>query len=115
LIASLLRPEELEAMYQRLRKLPEPPSAGRLTGEDWRGAFAVLLLVFLSTFPVVIPFMIMSHVAPALRASNAIAIAMLFVTGFGYGRYAGGRPWVFGISMVIVGLLLVALTVALGG
>ena len=50
-----------------------------------------------------------------MRVSNAIAVAMLFVTGFAYGRCVGRKPWVFGISMVILGSVLVALTIAFGG
>ena len=46
--------------------------------------------------------------------SNAIAVVMLFVTGFAYGRCVGRYPWRFGIAMVLVGDALVALTVALG-
>ncbi|HEY7091312.1 MAG TPA: VIT1/CCC1 transporter family protein, partial [Tepidisphaeraceae bacterium] len=91
-----------------------PPRA-RLSGRDWLGGLAVFLLVFLSTFPVVIPFIVMSNAMPALRVSNAIAIVMLFLTGFVYGRITGWRPWLVGILMVIVGLVLVGLTIALGG
>ena len=52
----------------------------------------MFLLVFLSTFPVVIPFLFMKNAGPALRVSNAIAIAMLFVTGYAFGRITGRRP-----------------------
>ena len=114
-IASLLRSEELEAINQRLRQLPEQPERARLSREDWRGGLAVFLLVFLSTFPVVIPFMVMTSVAPALRVSNAIAISMLFITGFAYGRHAGRSPWRVGMTMVFLGVVLAALTSALGG
>ena len=51
----------------------------------------------------------------ALRVSNAIAIVMLFITGYAYGRVTGWRPWVVGISMVFLGSALVGLTMALGG
>jgi VIT1/CCC1 family predicted Fe2+/Mn2+ transporter len=52
---------------------------------------------------------------PALRISNGIAIAMLFITGYAYGRSVGRHPWVLGVSMVLLGALLSALTMALGG
>ena len=51
----------------------------------------------------------------ALRASNAIALVMLFLCGYWLGRYAGHRPWRMGFAMVVVGSVLVALTIALGG
>jgi VIT1/CCC1 family predicted Fe2+/Mn2+ transporter len=51
----------------------------------------------------------------ALRVSNGVAVAMLFVCGVAYGRLVGRMPWLFGGITVVVGLILVALTMALGG
>ena len=82
---------------------------------EWLGALGVFLLVFLSTFPVVIPFLFMKNALLALRVSNAIAIVMLFATGYAFGRITGRRPWMMGIAMVILGAVLVGLTMALGG
>lgn len=115
LVSSILKPEELETMRQRLRDLPEPPARARLGNGEWLGALGVFLLVFLSTFPVVIPFLVMKDPWSALRVSNATAIAMLFLTGWTFGRITGRRPWVMGVSMVILGAILVGLTMALGG
>jgi hypothetical protein len=114
-VASVLEPAELEAMRARLTQLPEPPARARMTGEDWRGAAGVFLLVFLSTFPVVIPFIVMRSAMPAMRVSNAIAVAMLFMTGYAYGRLIEQRPIRTGISMVALGSALVGITMALGG
>jgi VIT1/CCC1 family predicted Fe2+/Mn2+ transporter len=51
----------------------------------------------------------------ALRVSNAIAIAMLFLTGHSFGRHIGGKPVRTGFAMVVLGAVLVGLTIALGG
>jgi VIT1/CCC1 family predicted Fe2+/Mn2+ transporter len=114
-LASVLQPAELDAMHQRLKLLPEPPDRPRLSGSDWAGAAGVFLLVFLSTLPVAIPFIFMHNAMLAMRISNSIAVAMLFLTGMAYGRCIGRSPWGFGISMVVLGGILVALTMALGG
>src|SRR4051794_1032742 len=114
-IASVLQPSELEGIEQRLRNLPEPIAPARLEKDDWLGAIGVFLLVFLCTFPVVIPFVFMSHAGPALRVSNAVAIMMLFLTGYAFARMSGRHPWLMGISMVVLGLILVGMTMALGG
>ncbi len=95
--------------------LPEPPEHVRLGPLEWRGALGVFLLVFLSMFPVALPFVFMRDAVVALRISNAIAILMLFATGYAFARITGGRPWRMGLSMVILGAVLVALTIALGG
>ena len=114
-VASVLQAAELAAIQERLKQLPEPPAHARLRKDDWLGALGVFALVFLSTFPVVIPFLLMPNAGPALRVSNAIAIAMLFLAGYAYGRCVGRHPWVLGVSMVLLGAVLVALTMALGG
>jgi hypothetical protein len=114
-LASVLEPRELEDVRKRLVGLPEPSGRARLTGSDWRGAFGVFWLVFLSTFPVSVPFIVMNDAMRALRASNAVAVVMLFAMGLAYARLVGAPAIVFGVSMVALGSVLVALTIALGG
>ncbi len=114
-VLSVMRPEELETIRQRLVAGPEPPPRVRFEREDFRRAFAVFLLVFLSTFPVVLPFVFMQDAMRALRVSNAIAIASLFLAGYSLGKYAGFRPWRSGFVMVAIGVVLVGVTIALGG
>src|SRR3954447_4155988 len=49
LVASILKSEDLAAMHERLKALPESVQRARLSKRDWLGALAVFLLVFLST------------------------------------------------------------------
>ena len=114
-VASILEPAELETMRRRLMQLPEPAGRAHLSKDDWVGAVGVFLFVFASTFPVVIPFIFMQNVGPALRLSNAIAIVMLFLTGYAFGRLTGHHPWLVGLAMVVLGSILVGMTMALGG
>ena len=114
LVASILEPAQLECMRQGLHQLPEP-ARPRLTKNDWLGALGICLLSFLSTFPIVIPFLLIGDARLALRASNAVAIAMLFVCGFMFARYAGFRPMVMGLSFVALGIAMVGVAIALGG
>jgi hypothetical protein len=114
LLARVLPPDQLELMRQRLLQLPEP-GLPRLTKRDWLGAMGICLLSFLSTFPIVIPFILIGDARLALRVSNAVAIAMLFLCGYAFGHCAGFRPWATGLSMVAVGAALVGVALALGG
>jgi len=98
-----------------LQSLPAPPSHPRLNPANWRGALGVFFLVFLSTFPVVIPFVFITEPFVALRVSNAVAVLLLFGTGYMLARYAGLRPIPIAFSIVAIGFALVALTIALGG
>jgi hypothetical protein len=115
LVASVLKPAELDTMRQRLKELPAPPDRARLPKEAFLGALGVFLLVFVSTLPVVIPFTFMKDITLALRVSNGIAIVMLYLTGHAFGRMTGRHPVWAGLSMVVLGAALVAATIALGG
>jgi len=78
-------------------------------------AAAICLWVFASTFPVVVPFLVIGEVQPALRLSNAIAIGMLLVCGHAFARCTGLRPWPTGLVMVAIGCAMVGVAVLLGG
>lgn len=115
MVASVMTPSDFERLRRGLvdiRGLPERPSLER---DDWFRALAVFLLVFLSTFPVVIPFLILTDVQIALRTSNLVAIVMLFASGYTLARHGGYRPVHTGAIMVLLGLTLVAIAIALGG
>lgn len=114
-LVSLLPPDQIELMRQKLQQGPEPSRGRGLTTRDWIGALGLCLLSFLSTFPVVIPFLLLSDARLALRVSYAVAIVMLFGCGYVFGIHSGLRPWAAGLAMVAVGSTLVGIAVALGG
>jgi len=114
LVAATLGPAEYELIRGKLVRLPEQ-TYPRLGKDDWLAALSVFVWVFAITFPVVIPFIFMNPLARAMRFSNAIAIVLLFLCGFAFGRIAGYRRWLTGLAMVVLGSALVAITMALGG
>jgi hypothetical protein len=114
LLASTVEAAQLEAMRLKLKRLPEPAHP-RLSKNDWLGALGICLLSFLSTFPIVIPFLVIGDARLALRLSNVVAIAMLFFCGFLFGRHAGFRPVTMGVAMVALGTALVGVAITLGG
>jgi len=113
-VASALTATDLELLRARLSQ-PSQAAAPRLTRADLMGAGGVFLLVFSSTFPVIVPLIVVRHAQLALALSNAVAVSMLFFLGLSLGRYAGRPGWRIGLGMVLVGLILVGLTIALGG
>ncbi|HTQ61063.1 MAG TPA: VIT1/CCC1 transporter family protein [Candidatus Solibacter sp.] len=115
LLASSLTPTEFGLLHQRLKQLSKIPAHPQLKRSDWLAGAGVFLLVFLSTSPVVIPFLLVSAAKLALRVSNGIAILMLFITGFAFGRHAGRSPWKTGVAMIILGCALVGIAIGLGG
>jgi len=114
-IATMLTATEVELLRQRLNQQDGSRAAATLTRTDFLGATGVFLLVFLSTFPVIVPLIVLRQPRLALGLSNAVAVLMLFVLGWSLGRYAGRPGWWTGAGMVLIGLVLVGVTMALGG
>jgi len=114
-MVSAISSEQIDLILQRLGDMSGPSGRPSLTKEDWWGALGICLLCFLSTFPVIIPFMVVADAWLALRFSNCIAIAMLFICGYAFAHFAGVRPWVMGILMVCIGSALTAVAITLGG
>jgi VIT1/CCC1 family predicted Fe2+/Mn2+ transporter len=107
--------QALEVARRRLVALPEGSKRPSLTGRDFKGALGVFLLVFVSTFPVVVPFVFFEPLTRAMRISNCVAIVMLYAAGHMLALHAGLRPARTGWSMVAIGVVLVGVTIALGG
>lgn len=113
-LAAAAGADGLEMLRRRLLDYatPVPP---RLRLDDFKAALGIFLLVALATFPVVIPFILVEPAARAVRASNLIALGMLFLAGALLARYAGGNVWVGGCLMAITGTALIFAIMALGG
>jgi hypothetical protein len=105
----------IDGVLYLMSTLAEKSRPRVLNAADFQGALAVCLLVFLSTLPVALPFVIVPDPSLALRVSNAIAVVLLFLVGTEYGRAIDLAPWIVGACMVLLGAVLVALTMALGG
>lgn len=114
-VAALLKDEEVDKIAARIREIPVPPKRALLSGADLVAGVQIFLLVFLCTLPVALPFALLNDVAVAMRASNGVALLLLFVGGFLLARYAGFRPVLTAIAYTLIGLALVSLTMALGG
>jgi VIT1/CCC1 family predicted Fe2+/Mn2+ transporter len=114
-VASLMTTVELNELSSRLKKLPEPSKKNLLTLVDVWAGVQIFLLVFLCTFPVALPFGFFTDLAVAMRVSNGIALLLLFIGGFTLAGYAGFRRGLTAIAYTLIGVLLVSLTMALGG
>lgn len=114
-LGSLLTQEELKSISTRLTELPEPEKKDLLTIRDFYSGIQIFLLVFLCTLPVALPFALIQDVALAMRVSNGVALTLLFIGGYRLARYAGFRPLLTGLVYALIGVLLVALTMMLGG
>ena len=115
LLASIFQPKQLELIRERIVQMSSSEMHPKLMGRDYLGALGICMLVVVSTFPVVIPLIVIENARLALRTSNAIAVISLFICGFLFARYAGLRPWATGVIMVAIGIAQVSIAIALGG
>jgi VIT1/CCC1 family predicted Fe2+/Mn2+ transporter len=113
-LARSLGEDGLELLRGRLAAAA-PALTTRLGARDFGDALVVFLLVVLSTFPLVVPFMLFDETARALLWSRLVAVATLFLAGAMLARYSGGNPWLSGLTMAALGALLMAAIMALGG
>ncbi|HVN85157.1 MAG TPA: VIT family protein [Candidatus Binatia bacterium] len=86
-----------------------------VTRDDLYGAIACFWLVVLACLPASTPFLLFAEPIRALRVSNALLIAMLFLVGHKWGRLVHTNPLLAGVAMVAIGLALVGVAILLGG
>ena len=116
-LEALAGPEDRETFYRAtLKHLSQGgvPRTG-LEKSDVHGGLACFWLVFVSCLPAAAPFLVFSDPTRALRVSNFLLLAMLYVVGRKWAAYANTNRLGTGLAMVAVGLLLVGVAIALGG
>ena len=111
--ATALSDAELDRMIDRARQTEAPAFAGAGV-EDLKAAVSIFALVVLATLPPVLPFVVFDELHRAMRWSNAVAVASLFVIGRALDREMGGG-WRMSLTVPLIGSVLVATTIALGG
>ncbi len=114
-LVTSLSAQQIEALRQKAANVSSLDGIPRLVKEDLLSALAIAVLVFLSTFPVVIPFFVVHDTHTALRISNVVAITMLFACGYSFAACIGSRPWTTGLVMVGIGCALTGVAILLGG
>jgi VIT1/CCC1 family predicted Fe2+/Mn2+ transporter len=82
---------------------------------DLRAGLQIFFLVFLCTLPVALPFAFLQNAELAMKTSNAVALSLLFIGGYLLAGYAGFSRPITALTYCLIGVLLVALTMALGG
>jgi hypothetical protein len=115
LVARELDAPALDRIQDRILAVVPTGSRARLTTGHLRGAVKVFLIVVASNLPVILPFLFFDDAFSALRVSNGVALLMLAVIGFAYGRVSGLPAVWTAVAMVLLGAVLVGVTIALGG
>ena len=118
-LAPLATEEERKQLYANMvhmltdEHVPPRPGATR---EDLLGAVAIFAIVVLASLPPILPFLLFPGDAlMALRLSNFVTIAMLFIVGSSWGRYTGASRLKSGLGLMLVGIIVVGIAIPLGG
>jgi VIT1/CCC1 family predicted Fe2+/Mn2+ transporter len=116
-LAPLTTREDREQIYGWVLEIvrrgqSEPP---RIRREDLLGGVAAALVIVFATLPVVVPYLVMSNPNHAVRVSNLIALVLLFLLGVRWGQIVGANPLRIGAGVTLLGLVLVLITIVLGG
>ena len=112
---AIVEDRELEIIRARFAASATLPEKPRFMKQDFVGAFGIFLIVVATTFPVALPFVLMSDGKSALLVSRALTLVMLFGGGMALGRYSGYGGWKAGFAMTALGVALTAAIIALGG
>jgi hypothetical protein len=117
LVGDLLSPQETQTLYARIARnvSSKAETTTSITRADWLGAAMSFALVVVAGIPAAIPFLLIDDARLALRVSNAVLVALLFFTGYWWARYTVSKPWLVGVSFLVIGIVLVAAAIALGG
>ena len=116
-LMALTTPEERGQIHRSVLGIVRHAASERprIRREDLLGGVAVALIIVLTTLPVVVPYLVVSDPNLAVRLSNLIALTLLFLVGVWWGRVVGANPWRIGAGLTLVGMVLVLITIALGG
>lgn len=114
-LSDLMNDDEIDRLSKKMKELPEPNLVKSLILKDFLIAGQIFLLVFISTFPVALPFLLFKDLGVAMRVSNGVGLLLLFASGYVLARYSGLKPFFTALAYTAIGLFLIALTIMLGG
>jgi VIT1/CCC1 family predicted Fe2+/Mn2+ transporter len=116
-VESMTTPEERKHLYTAMMKMAHRSTerVAKLRRKDILGGIAVSLLIVVSTLPVIAPFALIHSPLTAIRVASGVALSLLFIVGCWWGHMVGANPWRIGSAVTGIGIVLVCITVALGG
>lgn len=90
------------------------PTTG-VQADDIRGAIVAGLLVIATALPPLVTVLLIEDDMLALRVSNALLVALLFLAGWFWGKRVGARPWHAGLMIMLLGAIMALVAIPLGG
>jgi VIT1/CCC1 family predicted Fe2+/Mn2+ transporter len=91
------------------------PAPVKMLKEDVYGGLASFVLVALTALPAVLPFLLMDQRMLALRVSNLLLVGLISLIGWQWAAYINANRRRIALGMAVGGLVLVQITIMLGG
>jgi VIT1/CCC1 family predicted Fe2+/Mn2+ transporter len=91
------------------------PKRQGVTKDDVLGGIASFFISFIIVLPPMIPFILNLPLDYAIRLSNFIAVAMLFIVGYVSGGMGGMNRVRWALTITVLGVVIVLVTILLGG
>jgi VIT1/CCC1 family predicted Fe2+/Mn2+ transporter len=91
------------------------PKRQHVKKDDVLGGAASFLISFMVVLPTMVPFVLSLKLDLAIRLSNIIAVAMLFIVGYVSGGREGMNRIRWALTITVLGVVIVAVTILLGG
>jgi VIT1/CCC1 family predicted Fe2+/Mn2+ transporter len=91
------------------------PAQVTMSKEDWYGALASFILVVLTAVPAVLPFLLLDDRMLALRVSNLLLVGLISLIGWLWAGCINANRSRIALGMAVGGLVLVQITIMLGG
>jgi VIT1/CCC1 family predicted Fe2+/Mn2+ transporter len=91
------------------------PARVKMTKDDAFGALASFILVVLTAVPAVLPFMFFDERMLALRVSNILLVGLISLIGWQWASCINANRGHIALGMAVGGLVLVQITITLGG
>jgi hypothetical protein len=101
-------------VFEHLRD--SKPRPVTFTREELLAAIACVVVAVVAVLPSLTPLLLLRHdYLLAVRLSNLISFGVLFIAGYQWGKYSGMHPLKTGFLLFVIGVVLVALAIPLGG
>ena len=112
-----MRDEDRAVFYRSMLEMLRHADTRRasLTAGEFAAAAIIFVLVSLTAVPGLIPLAVMSDLGMALRLANGLQVVLLFYVGYKWSHYSGSNPWCGAAMIGVMGIVLVLISVALGG
>jgi len=112
-----MRDEDRAVFYRSMLEMLRHADTRRasLTAGEFAAAAIIFVLVSLTAVPGLIPLAVMSDLGMALRLANGLQVVLLFYVGYKWSHYSGSNPWRGAAMIGVMGIVLVLISVTLGG